>query len=88
MPENPYVSGIFSMAGRRHMGTSLTEILKNHPDYIKNNGGINYRKIAQTIKEIKKVKPRMIKRIRKSNLPKKFYINNACEKYNRLFLHQ
>ena len=54
MPENPYVSGIFSMAGRRHMGTSLTEILKNHPDYIRKNGGINYRKIAQTIKEIKK----------------------------------
>lgn len=54
MPENPYVSGIFSMAGRRHMGTSLTEILKNHPDYIKKNGGINYPKITNTIHKIKK----------------------------------
>jgi hypothetical protein len=54
IPENPFVSGIFSMAGRRHMGTSLTEILKNHPDYIKSNGGINYPKIANTIHLIKK----------------------------------
>ena len=54
IPENPYVSGIFSMAGRRHMGTSLTEILKNHPDYIKKNGGINYPKIVRTIHRVKK----------------------------------
>jgi len=36
------------------MGTSLTEILKNHPDYIKSNGGINYPMIAQTIREVKR----------------------------------
>ena len=52
IPENPYVSGIFSMAGTRHMGTSLREILKNHPDYIRKNGGINYPEIARTIHRV------------------------------------
>ena len=37
------------------------------------------------LKEIKKVKPKIIKRIRKSNLPKKFHMNIACEEYKKLF---
>lgn len=53
IPENPLVSGVFSTAGRRHMGTSLREILKNHPDYIRKNGGINYPEIARTIHRVK-----------------------------------
>ena len=52
IPENPFVSGIFSMAGRRHMGTSLTEILKSHPDYIKKNGGVNFPEINKVIKKL------------------------------------
>ena len=34
------------------MGTSLREILKNHPDYIRKNGGINYPEIARTIHRV------------------------------------
>ena len=52
IPENPFVSGVFSTAGRRHMGTSLTEILKSHPDYIKKNGGVNFPEINKVIKQL------------------------------------
>ena len=52
IPENPFVSGVFSTAGRRHMGTSIKEILKSHPDYIKPNKGINYPKINRAIKRL------------------------------------
>ena len=52
IPENPFVSGVFSTAGRRHMGTSIKEILKSHPDYMKPNKGINYPKINRAIKRL------------------------------------
>jgi len=52
IPENPFVSGVFSTAGRRHMGTSIKEILKSHPDYKKPNGGIDYPKINRVIKKL------------------------------------
>ena len=37
------------------------------------------------LKEMKKTESKTIKKIRRSNLPKKFHLNNACEEYKKLF---
>ena len=52
VPPVPYVSAIMSTTNKRHMGTSLSDILAQDPEYQISPNEPNFKKIKQAIKQI------------------------------------